>query len=69
MLAIPTCFACAIRLSRLVRWIGDAIVSVGAPVQITSEVLRIMENGRIALSGASAALLKDAKIVDAYLGG
>ena len=28
----------------------------------------IMENGRIALSGASAALLKDAKIVDAYLG-
>ena len=29
----------------------------------------VMENGRIALSGASAALLKDAKIVDAYLGG
>ncbi|HET9549297.1 MAG TPA: ABC transporter ATP-binding protein, partial [Candidatus Binatia bacterium] len=29
----------------------------------------VMENGRIALSGASAALVKDAKIVDAYLGG
>ena len=29
----------------------------------------VMENGRIALSGASAALLQDEKIVTAYLGG
>jgi branched-chain amino acid transport system ATP-binding protein len=28
----------------------------------------VMENGGITLSGASAALLKDKKIVDAYLG-
>ena len=28
----------------------------------------VMENGQIVLSGASAALLNDAKIVDAYLG-
>ena len=51
MLAILTCFRVRDSSFRLVRWIGHAIVSVGAPVQFTSEVLRFMMRSRLVILG------------------
>ena len=51
MLAIPTCFRVRDSSFRLAPWIGRAIVSVGAPVQFTSEVLRFMMRSRLIILG------------------